>query len=218
MSFNYESVADMPTILPVFPLSGALLLPGGQMPLNIFEPRYIAMVDEALRGHRLIGMVQPEDSDSRGAPPLYDLGCVGKITSFSDTGDGRYLITLTGIARYRIGEELTAMTPYRQCSVDFTAFAQDFQPDSTGEDVDRAGLLRTLRSFAEAHGLSVDWKGIDDAPNDTLVNALSMISPFGPREKQALLAANDLKTRADVLIAIAEIELARGDSGSQRLQ
>jgi uncharacterized protein len=219
MTMIYASVEDMPSIIPVFPLNGALLLPGGQMPLNIFEPRYLAMVDDAIRTHRLIGMVQPEGGqEARGLPSLYPVGCAGKITSFAETGDGRYLITLTGLVRYVMQEELAAVTPYRQCKVDYQPYAADFYDDESADDVDRAGLLRTLRNFAEAHNLEVDWKGIDDAPNDALVNALSMMSPFGIKEKQALLEAADLKTRADVLIAIAEMELARGDGRMPPLQ
>ena len=198
----YASAADLPHTIPVFPLPGALLLPRGQMPLNIFEPRYLAMIDDVIRSHRIIGMVQPEGSELANKPSLYGLGCAGKITSLAETGDGRYLVTLTGIARYTIVEELTVMTPYRQCRVDFGAFAGDFDSEAGENDVDRAGLLRTLRNFAEAHGLSVDWKGIDDAPNDALVNALSMMSPFGPREKQALLEAPGIEDRAELLIQL----------------
>ena len=218
MNAWYQSAADLPTVIPVFPLPGALLLPRGQMPLNIFEPRYMAMIDDAVRTHRIVGMVQPDGGEARNGPTLHGLGCAGKITSFAETGDGRYLITLTGVARYHIAEELTVMTPYRQCRVDFSSYASDLQVRDEQGDVDRAGLLRTLRSFADAHNLSIDWEGVDDAPNDVLVNALSMMSPFGPREKQALLEAADLKTRADVLIAIAEIELARGGGDPSTLQ
>ena len=218
MNVVYASAADLPQIIPVFPLTGALLLPRGQMPLNIFEPRYLAMIDDVMKSHRIIGMVQPDETQAGSKPKLYSKGCAGRITSLSETGDGRYLVTLTGVARYQIDEEMSVITPYRQCRVDFDAFAQDFDEAAGEEDVDRAGLLRTLRDFADAHGLSVDWKGIDDAPNDALVNALSMMSPFGAREKQALLEARDLKTRADVLIAIAEIELARNAGDSPSLQ
>ncbi|WP_131115163.1 LON peptidase substrate-binding domain-containing protein [Lichenihabitans psoromatis] len=215
MNKPYASADALPTVIPVFPLPGALLLPRGQMPLNIFEPRYLSMIDDAFKSHRVIGMVQPDAERILDKHGLYATGCAGRITSFSETGDGRYLVTLTGIARYTIIEEMTVMTPYRQCRVDFSGFMQDFDSAAGEGDVDREGLLRTLRNFADAHGLSVDWSGIDDAPNDALVNALSMMSPFGPREKQALLEASDLKTRADVLIAIAEIELAR-DAGETR--
>jgi uncharacterized protein len=222
MSINtpYEGPSDLPEIIPVFPLERALLLPRGELPLNIFEPRYLQMVDDALRTHRLIGMVQPEDgtADDEVRPGLYPCGCVGRITAFGETGDGRYLVTLTGVARYRVVEELNVDTPYRQCRVDFGAFQQDFAASDEDEGVDRPSIIRTLRDFAEAHQLTVDWRGIDAAPNESLVNALAMMSPFGPREKQALLEAVDLKSRADVLIAIAEIELARRDSDSTGLQ
>jgi Lon protease-like protein len=218
MNATYTSIDDLPGSIPIFPLQGALLLPRGQMPLNIFEPRYLAMVDDAMRTHRVIGMVQPDGGPEQAKPSLYTLGCAGRITSLSETGDGRYLLTLTGIARYVIEEELTVMTPYRQARVNFSAYADDLAPAAGEGLVDREGLLRTLRNFAEAHHFAVDWEGVEAAPNDMLVNALSMMSPFGPREKQALLEAADLRTRADVLIAIAEIELARGASGSPSLQ
>ncbi|WP_112661878.1 LON peptidase substrate-binding domain-containing protein [Microvirga flavescens] len=212
----YRCPQDCPATIPVFPLTGALLLPRGQMPLNIFEPRYLAMVDEALRGDRLIGMVQP-DPDRAGpaaTPRLFNIGCAGRITQFAETGDGRYLITLVGVARFHIEEELLTTTPFRQCQVDFEPFASDFIARAGETEVDRAGVVRALRDFVEAADVRVDWKGIEEAPNEALVNALCMMSPFGPREKQALLEAPDLKTRAEVLIALTEIELARGGSGS----
>jgi uncharacterized protein len=222
MSINtpYEGPQDLPDIIPVFPLEGALLLPRGELPLNIFEPRYLQMVDDALRTHRLIGMVQPEmgaDADET-RPGLYACGCVGRITAFGESGDGRYVLTLTGIARYKVVEELNVDTPYRQCRVDFDAFRQDFIASEGADEVDRPSIIKTLRNFARSHQLTVDWRGIDAAPNESLVNALAMMSPFGPREKQALLEAADLKSRADVLIAIAEIELARRESDSSGLQ
>lgn len=218
MSAPYTSIDSLPASIPVFPLPGALLLPRGQMPLNIFEPRYLTMIDDAMKTNRIIGMVQPDGATASAKPSLYVLGCAGRITSFSETGDGRYLVTLTGIARYQIAQELSVITPYRQCRVDFSPYASDLDSAAGEDEVDRDGLMRTLRNFAEAHNFTVDWDGIDDAPNDALVNALSMMSPFGPREKQALLEAADLKTRADVLIAIAEIELARNAGETSSLQ
>ncbi len=218
MNTSYDSIDGLPRSIPVFPLPGALLLPRGQMPLNIFEPRYIAMIDDAMRAHRIIGMVQPNEESGAGKPSLYTLGCAGRITSLSETGDGRYHVTLTGIARYDIEQELTVMTAYRQCRVDFSAYSNDLSPAAGEAEVDREGLLRTLRNFAEAHSFTVDWDGVNEASNDTLVNALSMMSPFGPREKQALLEAADLKMRADVLIAMAEFELARGSGNTSSLQ
>ncbi|HEX2508976.1 MAG TPA: LON peptidase substrate-binding domain-containing protein, partial [Microvirga sp.] len=217
MNVVYRGPQDCPTVIPVFPLPGALLLPRGQMPLNIFEPRYLAMIDDALKGERMVGMVQP-DAESGGAastPKLYRVGCAGRITQFAETGDGRYLITLVGVARFRIQEELPATTLYRQCRVSFAPFEADFIARAGEEQVDRAGVLRALREFVEAADVRVDWEGIDQAPNEALVNALCMMSPFGAREKQALLEAPDLKRRAEVLIAITEIELARSGGGSE---
>ena len=213
MSINkpYRGPDDLPGIIPVFPLNGALLLPRGQLPLNIFEPRYLAMIDDAMKADRIVGMVQisGEASAKADAPPLYSMGCAGRITSLEESGDGRYLVTLTGISRYKIQEELAAITPYRQCRVDFRCFARDLDEETDRDEIDREGVIRALNRFAEAHRLSVDWEGIDAAPSDLLVNALAMMSPFGPKEKQALLEAPDLKTRADVLIAIAEMDLMR---------
>lgn len=216
MNTVYAGPDDCPRTVPLFPLSGALLLPRGQMPLNIFEPRYLAMVDDALRGDRVIGMIQPEPEEGRQSPvpALLKVGCLGRITQFAETGDGRMIVTLTGISRFRIVEELAATTAYRQAQVDCEPFAIDFVARAGEDEVDRDGLLRTLRDFAKANELKIDWKGVNEAPNEALVNALSMMCPFGPREKQALLEARSLKERAEVLVAITEIELARsgGDS------
>lgn len=221
MSINkpYRGADDLPRIIPIFPLNGALLLPLGQLPLNVFETRYMTMIDDVMKADRVIGMVQIQGdvSDAAKRPPVYATGCAGRITSLEESGDGRYLITLTGIARYRIVEELSAVTPYRQCRVDFGAFLRDLDEEQERDQVDRAGVVGALRQFAERHRLSVDWEGIDAAPSDLLVNALAMMSPFGTKEKQALLEAPDLKTRADVLIAIAEMDMAR-DGASSTLQ
>ena len=210
----------MPAVLPLFPLSGALLLPRGQLPLNVFEPRYVQMIDDAMRSHRMIGMIQPDPQggDERPAPPLFRVGCAGRISQLAESGDGRYIITLTGVSRFAMIEEVAAVTPYRQSRVDFTAFAADFLPRAGEDGVDRGGLLKALRDFAEENDLQIDWNSINEAPNEALVNALSMMSPFGPREKQALLEADDLKNRAEVLVAITEIELARGKNTSISLQ
>jgi Lon protease-like protein len=217
MSLNqtYSAPDSLPASFPIFPLAKALLLPRGQLPLNIFEPRYLAMVDDAMKGHRIIGMIQPNPDAALG---LFPVGCAGRITQLAETGDGRYLVTLTGIARFRVVEEIDAITPYRQALADFAPFAVDFSP-CAGEDlVDRDGLLRTLRSFAESNDLQLDWDSINEAPNEALVNALSMMSPFGAREKQALLEAKDLKGRADVLVAMTEFELVRGKNAQTTLQ
>ncbi len=222
MNAQYRGPIEMPGVIPVFPLPGALLLPRGQMPLNIFEPRYLAMVDDALRdGHRLIGMIQPDVAHSGppDKPPLYKVGCVGRMTQLAESGDGRYLIELTGVARFRIEEELKVATPYRQCRVTYAPFADDFIARKGENAVDRAALLAALTNFLKANDLKADWEGIDKAPNEALVNALSMMSPYGTAEKQALLEAPDLKTRAEVLIAITEIELAKKNTeGEPQLQ
>ena len=209
-NYSYVNAGDMPETIPVFPLSGALLLPGGQMPLNIFEPRYLAMIDHALAGDRLIGMVQPAlDGTENG---LCNVGCIGRICSFAETGDGRYHITLAGVCRFRIVEEPSAKAPWRQVRI--APFLSDLEtPD--GKEVDRDSLLRAFKSFLDANSMEADWESVNRADNVTLVNALSMMSPYGPAEKQALLEAADLKARAETLVALTEIMLARnGDMGS----
>jgi len=210
---GYHSPGDLPAVIPVFPLAGALLLPRGELPLNIFEPRYLAMIDATLAGDRVIGMIQPrigpDGVDMSEPPALCDIGCAGRLTGFQETGDGRYLVTLTGIARFRIVEEIDAGTPFRQCRITAEPFAADFDEDQGQAGVDRAKLLKTLRDFLDANDMETDWESINRASTETLVNALSMLSPYGPREKQALLEAEDLDTRAEVLIAVTEMALAR---------
>lgn len=213
MNAVYRGPADLPATIPVFPLPGALLLPRGQMPLNIFEPRYLEMIDDSLRnGHRLIGMIQPDTAHPgpEDKPNLYKIGCAGRITQFAETGDGRYLIQLTGVCRFRVDHELSVMTAYRQCRAAYEPFADDFIARKGEDDVDRKALLVALKDFLQANNLKADWEGIEKAPNEALVNALAMMSPYGPAEKQALLEAPDLKTRAEILIAVTEIELAKG--------
>jgi hypothetical protein len=218
MNVVYTGPGDLRAIVPVFPLPGALLLPRGQLPLNIFEPRYLAMIDDALRsGHRLIGMIQPDTAHpgSEHRPNLYRIGCVGRITQLAETGDGRYLIQLTGIARFRIEEEITTTTAYRQCHVSYNAFLDDFTPRKGEDAVDRERVLRALSNFLKANDLKADWDGIKNAPNEALVNALAMMCPYGSAEKQALLEAPDLKTRAEILVAVTEIELAKKTTGGE---
>jgi uncharacterized protein len=207
----YRLASDIPSTVPVFPLPEVLLLPRGEMPLNIFEPRYLAMVDQAIAGDRLIGMIQPEFDvpEDVSTPPLVDVGCVGRITAFQETGDGRYLVTLTGVVRFRRLEEIDAGTPYRQCRVSCAEFAGDLLPGAGESEVDRAALMTTLKAYLEANGLEADWSGIRNASNEALVNALSMMSPYGAREKQALLEAPDLRSRAEILVAVTEMDLAR---------
>jgi Lon protease-like protein len=219
----YRGPDALPGVISVFPLPGALLLPRGQMPLNIFEPRYLAMIDDSLRsGHRLIGMIQPDSvhpGPDESKPHLFQVGCVGRMTQFAESGDGRYLIQLTGIARFRIEDELAVDTPYRQCKVSYRPFADDFIARKGEDEVDRKSLLRALSLFLKANNLKADWDGIENAPNEALVNALAMMSPYDTAEKQAMLEAPDLKTRAEILIAVTEIELAKSKtSGETSLQ
>ena len=214
---RYQTQSDLPEIVPVFPLSAALLLPGGRLPLNIFEKRYLAMIDAAIGGGRLIGMVQPRlDGRLRedGEPLLCEVGCLGRLTSFTETGDGRYLVALQGVCRFRIGEEIRARTGYRQCRI--MPFVTDLEEDAGAGEVDRSALLKTFRAYLAANELEADWESVSRAGNATLVNALSMMAPYGPAEKQALLEAPDLRSRAETLIAITEMALARGgpDAGT----
>jgi Uncharacterized protein, similar to the N-terminal domain of Lon protease len=211
----YRRPADLPSEIPVFPLSGALLLPRGQLPLNIFEPRYVAMIDTALAGDRVIGMIQPTED---GEEDLRAVGCAGRLTMVAETGDGRYQVTLTGICRFRILREVTDLTPFRVCEVSAEPFAADFETDAGEKDVDRDQVLKTFEAYLEAHDLEADWEGVSRASTEMLVNALSMMSPFGPAEKQALLEAPNLKTRADTLVAITEIALERQKGGTSPLQ
>ena len=215
---DYRGPGDLPEVIPVFPLPGALLLPRGQMPLNIFEPRYLAMVDDSLRdGHRLIGMIQPDPAhpEPEHKPPLFKVGCAGRITQLAETGDGRYVMHLTGVARFRVEEELDVLTAYRQCSVTYAPFADDFIARKGESAVDRAAVLQALTSFLKANNLKTDWQGVENAPNEALVNALAMMSPYGVAEKQAMLEAPDLKSRAEILIAVTEMELAKRDSNGE---
>ncbi len=216
---NYRRQADLPEAISVFPLTGALLLPGGRLPLNIFEPRYLQMIDEAMTDTRLVGMIQPRfDGATRedGEPEIVNVGCLGRLTSLSETGDGRYLIALQGVCRFRIVEELAVKTPYRQCRI--APFLADLDEDPSGSQVNRPALLRTFRSYLEANDLDADWQSVSRADNGVLVNALSMMAPYGPAEKQALLEAPDLKTRAETLIALTEMALARDEDFGSSLQ
>jgi Lon protease-like protein len=223
MNAVFNGPDALPAVIPVFPLPGALLLPRGQMPLNIFEPRYLAMIDDALRSeHRLIGMIQPDPTHpgpDENKPHLFRVGCVGRMTQFAESGDGRYLIQLTGIARFRIEEELPVSRPYRQCRVAYQPFVDDFTARKGEDEVDRKALLRALTAFLKANNLKADWEGIESAPNEALVNALAMMSPYDAAEKQAMLEAPDLKTRAEILVAVTEIELAKSKTpGETSLQ
>jgi len=212
MNAVYDGPEDLPDTLPIFPLEGVLLLPRGHLPLNIFEPRYLLMIDDAFKsGQRLIGVVQALGSEKSRKPRLADVGCVGRITQLAETGDGRYVLTLSGITRFQIVQELRATTLYRRCRVEYARYTDDFQPDK-GENVDRGALTQTLASYLDANNLEADWKEIQQASTEELVNALAMMSPWGAAEKQALLEAPTLKIRADLLVALAEMSVAREDS------
>jgi uncharacterized protein len=206
----------LPDILPIFPLNGVLLLPRGRLPLNIFEPRYLAMTSDALGGERLIGMIQPSDPPrDRGVggmnPPLYPTGCAGRITSFSETDDGRYLITLTGLSRFRIREELPLLSGYRRVVPDWQPFAHDLDsPAAAGFDRER--FVRGLKAFFAQRSISADWEAIDKAAGEFLVTSIAMLCPFAPSEKQALLEAPDLGARAELLTALVEMAAIKPDT------
>ena len=217
---RYRSTADMPEALPLFPLRGAILLPRASLTLNVFEPRYLALVDRALSGDRVIGVVQPApDAGNAESPagkmfPLRRVGCAGRIAAFTEHEDGRVVITLAGIARFAVGADLAGDEPFRIARADFAPYARDFVGGHGEDDVDRPRLIATLRSYLIANNLNADWERINNASNERLVNTLSVLSPYGPEEKQALLEAPDLRSRAEALVALAEMELAATDDGS----
>jgi uncharacterized protein len=217
---RYRTPADLPQHIPVFPLSGALLLPRADLPLNIFEPRYHAMIQDAMASDRLIGMIQPHpDHAEKDLPQLLKVGCVGRITSYAETPDDRVLITLTGISRFEIVEELDAATAYRQVVANYHPFAVDLVSDLGANEVNRPALLKAFRDYLNANNMNADWEQVDAASTEVLVNTLSLLAPYPPGDKQALLEASDLKTRADVLVALTEVALRRMSPSSQtRLQ
>ena len=219
MAQGYVKAIDLPQVIPVFPLPGAILLPRGQLPLNIFEPRYLNMIDDAMAGDRIIGMIQPTIGP-RSLPSLSPVGCAGRITSFAETSDGRYLVTLTGCARFRLASELPTQTPYRQIRADFTPFEADLSaPDADGAARDRENLLEALGAYLETRGLDIDWDTAEGAPPEALINSLSMALPFEGPEKQALLEAVSLDDRAAVLTALLRIDAAdSGDGEPQSMQ
>jgi Lon protease-like protein len=208
---NFKKSQDLPQVIPVFPLDGALLLPHGALPLNVFEPRYLNMVDDAMAGERIIGLIQTRPGGDPERPLLAPIGCAGKITAFTETSDGRYLITLTGLSRFRAREELPVMTPYRQLRADFMAFEADLEPVRDDDGFDRIRLLRALKDYLEHRSLDLDWETAKAAPAEALVNSLCMALPFEPPEKQALLEAGDLCDRREALVALLEIDAASID-------
>jgi Lon protease-like protein len=210
-AFGYRKPADLPQTLPVFPLANAILFPRGVLGLNIFEPRYLNMIDDALGGDRLIGMVQPNAGEEDATTPeLSEVGTVGRITAFNETDDGRYLITLTGICRFKVTREISAGTPYRQALVSFEEFAGDFSA-ALAPNIDRPALLKSLKRYANIHGFHVDWNAVEDAPTETIINVAAQICPFDPAAKQALLEAVTIEQRCQALVALVEWDAASGD-------
>ena len=218
MAAGYHKVSDLPALIPVFPLDGALLLPGCQLPLHIFEPRYLNMIDDAMGGSRLIGMIQTRAGGGRTKPNLAEVGCAGRLTAYAETGDGRYMITLTGICRFGAGDELSTNTPYRQLRPDFGRFARDLEDDESEIVLDRTRFLAVLRRYLSHKGLEVEWDAARQAPAGALVNSLAMGLPLDPPEKQALLEAPTLADRGRVLAALLEIDAAADDDEPPPLQ
>lgn len=209
--------ADLPANVPIFPLTGALLLPFAHRPLNVFEPRYIEMVDAALRTDRLIGLIQPQDTSEespRGRAPLQPIGCIGRLTHFEENGDSRYFIILEGVCRFALKTELTVISPYRQATIDASAYASDFERGFGAEGVDRDRFIKMMRDYAEFANIDMNWEEIAKTPIADLVNFCCMVSPYGAADKQALLEAHSLEARAETLIAMAEYEMARGGAGA----
>jgi len=205
------SAADLPETIPVFPLPGALLLPRARLPLHIFEPRYLAMLDDTLKTtHRLIGMIQPRDGQYDGDPKLQSIGCAGRLTAFSETEDGRYMITLSGVSRFRIMEEIDGFTPYRRCQVSWAGFERDLGPVEHDPGLDRNSFFPLLKTFFDVEELRTDWDSLKDAEDELLINSLSMLCPFEPEDKQALLEAPSLETRRETIVTLIEFAMRGG--------
>jgi Lon protease-like protein len=218
---GYRRLADLPQVVPVFPLDGALLLPGGELPLQIFEPRYLNMLDDVMGGDRIIGLIQSLPGGDRLRPKLAAVGCVGRVTSFAETSDGRYLITLTGICRFEPGEELASRLPYRQVRASYAAFEGDLSDDAMAPvpTAAREAFARALKRYLNRRELDIDWETASGAPLEALVNSLAMGLPFDSQEKQALLQAPDLAGRFEVLTTLLEIDSAEdGDDERPPLQ
>lgn len=207
------SVADLPETIPVFPLAGALLLPRARLPLHIFEPRYLAMLEDALKTpHRLIGMVQPREVPGTKAPRLHKIGCAGRVSAFSETEDGRYMITLAGMSRFRVSREVSGFTPYLRADVDWGGFDRDLGRTEQDPGFDRSKFLSLLRRFFEDQDMETDWDSLSEAEDELLINSLSMLCPFDAEDKQALLEAPSLSTRRETLVTLIEFSLRGGNS------
>lgn len=208
--------SDLPATIPVFPLPGALLLPRARLPLHIFEPRYLAMLDDALKTpQRLIGMIQPHGTNME-AKKLQAIGCAGRVTAFSETEDGRYMITLAGISRFRVVREIDGFNPYRRCDVSWDGFERDLGGAETDPDFKRDSFFNLLARYFDAEELQTDWESLKEADDELLINSLSMLCPFEPEDKQALLEAPSLETRRETLITL--IEFAMRGGGDEVLQ
>ena len=209
---------ELPATLPVFPLAGVLLLPRGKLPLNVFEPRYLNMTLDALAAGRLIGMIQPRHaSDAAEAPELYEVGCVGRIGEFAETDDGRLLITLTGVCRFAVVEEIASMRGYRRVVADCERYRHDLGP-AEPITLDRPRLVERLRRYFDAQGIAADWDGIKASSDERLITTLAMVCPFKPSEKQGLLETPTLSARADLLMALLEMAAAGGDRGDDHVR
>ncbi len=207
-------LSDLPDTIPVFPLPGALLLPRARLPLHIFEPRYLQMMDDCLKtSSRLIGMVQPNEVPGRQGHGLHRIGCAGRLTQFSETEDNRYLITLTGISRFRVLSEVDGFLPYRRCKVDWSSFDRDMGSSEGDTFFDRSKFMSLLGRYFDARGLSADWDTLKDADDELLLNSLSMMLDFEPEDKQALLEAPSLSTRRETLVTLIEFALRGGGEG-----
>ncbi|MFO1032714.1 MAG: LON peptidase substrate-binding domain-containing protein [Hyphomicrobiales bacterium] len=217
MGKHFTSIVELPETIPVFPLAGALLLPHTDLPLNIFEPRYLEMVETAMAGQRLIGMIQPMAGDSSETPALSAVGCLGRIISYSESRDDRLQIVLEGVCRFRVVREAGVATPYRQAHVSYSDFAADLSVASQANSVNRPAVIKAFRQYLEANNMTANWEEVDRIPSDILVNTLSQLAPYDAAEKQALLEADDVQTRADMLIALTELALSK-PAGKMRLQ
>lgn len=207
------SAIDLPDTIPVFPLPGALLLPRTKLPLHIFEPRYLAMLNDTLKtSHRLIGMIQPCENPENDSDNLHRVGCAGRLTAFSETEDGRYMVTLSGVSRYRVTAETDSFAPYRRCEVAWDSFSKDLSPMEKDDEFDRDGFLGLLQRYFEDQELKTDWDALRDAEDELLINSLSMLCPFDLEDKQALLEAPDLPTRRKTLVTLMEFALLGGSA------
>jgi len=219
LNMSQQTHQELPEILPIFPLTGTLLLPRGQLPLNIFEPRYLAMIENSLGQGRMIGMVQPQEASeeqNQENPPVYEIGCAGRIISFSESGDGRYLITLLGISRFHITEELDLLNGYRRIRPTFTSFASDLIVDEENLS-DREKRLKIVKSYFSLKNIDADWSSVEDASDEPLITSLAMMCPFAPSEKQALLECSGLQERSALLISLMEMAI-HNNHDSQPMQ